>query len=90
MSAMQPEIANDPGQVLFLDDMVGIGGPKALPVEFLERPARKFEPTLADFWNCLRRGHGNEISPPAICKQAASSQPQFPKPAVHFLEMEIQ
>lgn len=54
MPAMQPEIADNPGQVLFLDHMVGVGRPEALRIKLLERPARKFEPALADFRNFLR------------------------------------
>ena len=49
MSAMQPEIADDPRQVRFLDDVVGIGRPEALRVKLLERLAREFEPALALF-----------------------------------------
>ena len=73
---MQPEIANDPRQVLFLDDVVGIGGPEALRVKILERPAREFEPALAGLRSFLRRVHADEISAAASGGQVASSQPQ--------------
>jgi hypothetical protein len=43
---MQPEIADDPGQVLFLNDVMGIRRPEALGIKLLERRARQFEPTF--------------------------------------------
>src|SRR5207249_2760308 len=75
-------IAYDPGQVLFLDDMLGIGGPEALRVKLLERPAREFEPALACFRNCRRRVHGVEISSLASSEQAGSfdTSPSIPLP----------
>lgn len=90
MSAMQPEIADDPRQVRFLDDMLRIGGPETLRVKFLERQAREFEAALTSFRNLVSHVHGAEFSPSADCEQAASSQPQLLEPVVHFFEMEVE
>ena len=73
MSAILTKIANDPRQVLFLDDVIAIGRPEALGVKFLERLAREFEPVLALFENFLRRVHDVEISLSRRCEQAANS-----------------
>jgi len=79
---MQPEIANDPGQVRLFDEMVWIGGPEALRVKLLERPAREFDLALAFFWSGLGSVHGHEISPLRASEQAASSQLPVHSPGI--------
>lgn len=47
MSAVEPEIADDPRQVCFHHLVFGVGRPEALRIKFLERLAREFKPALA-------------------------------------------
>ena len=90
MSAVLTEIADDPRQVCLHHQMIRVSGPEALRVKILERPTREFDLALAFFWSLLRRVHGIKISSLAGGEQVASSQPQLPEPAVHFLKMEVE
>jgi len=76
MSAVLTEVADDPWQVCRHHLMIRVGGPKALRVKFLERPAREFEP--ADFQNFLCGVHGLKI---AVIR-AANKPPLAPRAAL--------
>lgn len=79
MPAVQPEIANDPRQVLFLDDVIGIRRPEALGIKLLECLAREFESALADIFVC--RIHRNHLT---------QSQPRLKLPLPHRYQFPMQ
>lgn len=78
---MNPECADNQRNGFLVDFRILLPGPEALNIEFLECPAREFEPAFTDF--LIGRVHGNDLTQSQAATQAslpASLRYYFPMP----------